>query len=188
MSRFDWIPGSGVESRTQRSQQHEAHEELESELSPSKSVHISWSKILKWGGVLLGVFGAGYVLRGYADSAKGTASLLESLRGKRPDGDLSGLGMWPSAGIGRAPSPEELAYWSTYYKRGAAAVGELPSSVLPAVPRVEPVALPPPSPEEKSAERALLASPRAPRVPRYAWGGGYSDGFPSEEYDIVREG
>jgi hypothetical protein len=151
------------------------------DLYEEKAVHITFAKIAKWGAVFLGLFGAGYVLRGLADSATGATGLLEALRSprKKDDGDISGLGivhaMWPGHGtnLSRPPSPEELAYWSTYYKRGAAAVGELPAAALPEVPRVVREPLPPPSRQETAAERALLA-PSRPKTPRYAWGGGYS--------------
>lgn len=208
MNRFQWN-GSNTGAAPPRAEvptPAPEEDDAPADLREEKSVHITWAKIAKWGGIILGLFGAGYVLRGYADSTTGTASLLDALRGRKKDeGDLSGLGvvgaMWPGHGVNlsRPPSPEELAYWSTYYKRGAQAVGELPPSTLPEVPRVVHEPLPPPSRQEQAAERALIASPK-PRYPRYAWGGGYSGmggGFaedrmlpttsPDEEYEIVKE-
>jgi len=167
-----------------------------------KKVHINGRRILKWGAIILGIFGVGYVFRGWADSTNGTANLLEALRGgRKPEIDLTGLGggMWPATGFSRPPTPEELSYWSTYYKRGAEASGALPPSVLPQLPTVERVELPPASRQEQAAERSLLA-PARPKQPRYAWGGGYGGygGFQEdyhappagggEEYTIVKEG
>jgi hypothetical protein len=192
MSRYEWN-GIGADMR---------EPEPESQPEGEKKVHIDGRRILKWGAVILGLFGIGYVFRGWADSTTGTANLLEALRSRKPDGDLSGLGatgMWPTAGFGRVPTPEELSYWSMYYKRGAEAAGQLPPAALPRLPVVEQVELQPPSRQEQAAEKSLLA-PSRPKTPRYAWGGGYGGygGFqedyhsPSlgggEEYTIVKEG
>ena len=173
--RYDWNRGSArpVETGVEEPR-HEDYEE-------PKKLSITGGRLLKWGVLALGLFGAGYALRGWAESANGTANLLGVLRGrKRDDGDLSGLGimgagsipgMWP--GSGRPPTPEELASWGTFYKRGAAAIGELPPAVLPQLPAVEREPLPPVTRTEQMAERSLLA-PSRPRTPRYGWQGGYS--------------
>ena len=174
MGRYDW-------PQHNESGFDQPHDDPDPE---PKKLSITGGRLLKWGVLALGLFGAGYALRGWAESANGTANLLGALRGgrKREDGDLSGLGvigagggsipgMWP--GSGRPPTPEELAYWGTFYKRGAAAIGELPPAVLPQLPAVEREPLPPVTRTEQMAERSLLA-PSRPRTPRYSWQGGYS--------------
>jgi hypothetical protein len=178
MARYDWNRGNTRD--VEAGVEPPAHEDVEVE---PKKVSITAGRIVKWGAIILGIFGAGYALRGWAESTNGTANLLGVLRGrKRDDGDLSGLGvmgagggsipgMWP--GVGRPPTPEELAYWSTFYKRGAAAVGELPPAVLPQLPTVEREPMPPVTRAEQAAERSLIA-PSRPRTPRYGWQGGYS--------------
>ena len=185
--RYDWNRGSArpVEMGVEEPR-HDDYEE-------PKKLSITGGRLLKWGVLALGLFGAGYALRGWAESANGTANLLGALRGgrKREDGDLSGLGvigagggsipgMWP--GLGRPPTPEELAYWGTFYKRGAAAIGELPPAVLPQLPAVEREPLPPVTRTEQMAERSLLA-PSRPRTPRYGWQGGYSGMGGGYSYD-----
>ena len=182
--RYDWPQHMDRDVEAGVEQPHDDHD------PEPKKVSITAARIAKWGAVILGIFGAGYVLRGWADSTNGTANLLGALRGrKREEGDLSGLGvvgaggsipgMWP--GAGRPPTPEELAYWSTFYKRGAAAV-ELPPAVLPQLPAVEREPLPPMGQTEKAAERSLLA-PARPRKPQYGWQGGYSGMGGGYSYD-----
>jgi hypothetical protein len=198
-SRFEWNGvGADTAARADARRGPDTHTP-EDDPQEDKKVHIDGRRILKWGAIILGLFGVGYVFRGWADSTNGTANLLEALRGRKPDVDLTGLGggMWPATGFSRPPTPEELSYWSTYYKRGAEAAGALPPSVLPQLPVVERVEMPPPSRQEQAAERSLLA-PARPKTPRYAWGGGYGGygGFQEdyhapvggEEYTIVKEG
>ena len=202
--RFDW-PGMGAEApaarpaaRAAAPREVPAHlpdETVEDEPEiDEKKVHISWGRILKWTAIIGGLFGAGYVLRGWADSTNGTANLLSVLKGRREEGgghELSGLaalglvgggaGGLGMGGLGRPPSPEELAYWSMYYRRGAQALGDLPPVALPRLPTVEQVPMPPASRQELAAERALLSSPK-PRQPRYPWGGGMGGGFQEDYY------
>lgn len=198
--RFDWSgaeaparPAARAAAPAREVPSHLPDEEPEEVEVDEKKVHISWSRILKWTAIIGGLFGAGYVLRGWADSTNGTANLLSVLKGKREEagselsglaalglvgGGAGGLGM---GGLGHPPSPEELAYWSMYYKRGAQALGELPPVALPRLPVVEQVPMPQASKQELAAERALLASPR-PRQPRYPWGGGMGGGFQEDYY------
>ena len=124
----------------------------------------------------LGVFGAGYVLRGWGESTNGTANLLEALRGRRgePSPEAAGLlsGLWTQSNIVKPPSPEELAYWAHYYQRGAQVAGMLPPHAAPRLPQVVQEPMPPPTALERSAERTLLA-PERPKRPRYPWAGHY---------------
>jgi hypothetical protein len=186
-------------------------DETGEDLEPrDKKTSITFKDLAKWGLGILAIFGAGYVLRGVADSANGTAGLLEAIRGPRDPGAPSvPFGMWggptmigasiPGSAVGGAhpPTPEELAYWSVYYKRGAEAMQAFTDS-LPKLPEITHEPLAPPSAEEKAAERAILSSPK-PRAPRNPWGygggGGYGGSYDyappnyggAEEFTIVKE-
>jgi hypothetical protein len=177
----------------------------------SKKTSITWRDLVKSAVMVLGLFGAGYVMRGYAEGANGTASLLGALRGRKDEPMPGGLpNMW-GTGFGgmpaaTPPSPEELAYWATYYKRGNETLQAITSNLV-RVPTVEQEQLQPASPEERSAERAMLGALRSPPRRRYAWeggygsggygGGGYGGGYTppelgpggsDEEFTIVKEG
>jgi|SRR5271154_4730500 len=108
-----------------------------------RKVSITFPKILKWLAVLGTMFGAGYVLRGVADSTSGTASLVTALKGQRePEREGDGYALSPGAAgaaMGPPPSPEELEYWNQWFRKGAAAT-------LPRVPAL------PPAPPHDSRE------------------------------------
>ena len=209
--RYDHQPFAGAEAAAHEAPQTEERQPLANDAK----VSITGKKLLKWGAIFLGVFGAGYVLRGWGESTNGTANLLDALRGRRggsPEADpaTAGLlsGLWTQSQIVKPPSPEELAYWAHYYQRGAQAAGTLPPHAAPRLPQVVQEPMPPPTALERSAERSLLA-PERPKRPRYPWGGGgygggyggpsYSDpgfggggyggggGFPGDEFTIVKE-
>jgi hypothetical protein len=97
-----------------------------------RGIHVTLAKILKWGLVVTGVFGAGYVLRGFADSTSGTASLLDALKNRKGDGEAKDGHFQP---MGPPPNPEELAYWNQWYRAGAEAArtGPLPPPAIAAL-------------------------------------------------------
>jgi hypothetical protein len=106
----------------------------------AKGVHIGFSTIFKWLAGLGAVFGAGYVLRGVADSTNGTAALIDAVRGRRQEESEGGIVQGHGEPImGPPPSPEELEHWNSWYRRGAAAT-------LPRIPALPPAPAHAPSP------------------------------------------
>jgi hypothetical protein len=157
-----------------------------------KKTSITAGQIFRWAAGILAIFGAGYVLRGVADSTNGTASLLDAIKGRNATPDVP-FGMWGGhpmmggmggMGMGQPPTPEEISYWATFYRRGSDAMQVLAAS-MPKLPEVEHEPLAPPSPEEKAAERALLNAGRSAPRPRNPWGYGGGYGSYGSSYDYL---
>ena len=121
----------------------------------AKGVHISFSTILKWIAGLGAVFGAGYVLRGVADSTNGVATMVNAFRpAKEEDGEAVIVQAEPAR---LPPSPEELREWNQRYQ----------AAMIPRIPTVPREPYLPPAPERRKRQDEFSIVPWSPDDPIY---------------------